>query len=207
MQLRRHPISQRWRAFAIGLGALALAGSALLVAAPSLAGLVVLALYCIPANSILPVPHEPGVLYVAAFYPPLWVALAATAGSAVASISDYAIVESALRHPRIDRVRERGAVGWAIRAFRRAPFAITFACSLVPLLPISVVRALAPASGYSIRRYFVAGLLGRLPRFYGLAYLGHAIPLPAWILVAVAVVTIAVAYATSRSSGEQEDGT
>lgn len=192
--------SKRWRAFVIAVGALAIVSLGGVVFVPASAGLVLLAIYCIPANSILPVPHEPGVLYMAAFYPPLLVAVAATVGSLVASVSDYAVVESALRNPRIDRVRERGVVGWAIRGFRRAPFAITFACSLVPLLPISIVRALAPASDYPFGRYLAAGGLGRLPRFYGLAYLGHTIAVPAWVLVVVTGVTVAVAWATSRSA-------
>jgi membrane protein YqaA with SNARE-associated domain len=194
--LDRRRVARRWRAFVVSLAALGLGGFALALAAPSFAGLVLLAVYCVPANSILPLPHEPGVLFVATFYAPLGVALAATIGSAIGSISDYALVETALLHPRIDRARSRGVVGWAIRWFQKAPFAIVLACSLVPFLPISVIRVLAPASRYSFRRYFVAGLLGRIPRFYALAYLGHALQLPAWVLIAVTVSTLGVAIAS-----------
>lgn len=193
---------QRWRTFAASLAALGIGGALLVAVAPSLAGLVLLAAYCIPANSILPLPHEPGVLFIATFYAPLGVALAATIGSAIGSISDYALVETALRHPTIDRARSRGVIAWAIRWFQRAPFAIVFACSLVPFLPISVIRVLAPASRYSFRRYFIAGLLGRLPRFYALAYLAHVAQLPAWIMIAVTLATLAVALASCLATAD-----
>jgi membrane protein YqaA with SNARE-associated domain len=198
------PLSSRWRAFGIALASLGVASAAVALALPSLAGLVLLALYCVPANSILPVPHEPGVLFAAALYPPLAVAVAATLGSVIASISDYALVETALRSPKLLRARDRGVIGWSIRQFRHAPFAIVVLFSLVPLLPISLVRALAPASGYPFRRYLLAGLLGRLPRFYGLAYLGHAIAIPAWVLVIVTLVTLGMAVFAARSTAEPE---
>jgi membrane protein YqaA with SNARE-associated domain len=192
---------RRWRTFAGALAALGIGGALLVAIAPSLAGLVLLAAYCVPANSILPLPHEPGVLFIATFYAPLGVAVAATIGSAIGSISDYALVETALLHPRIDRARSRGVVAWAIRWFQAAPFAIVFACSLVPFLPISVIRVLAPASRYPFARYFVAGVLGRIPRFYALAYLGHEVGIPAWALWSVALITIAVAILSSRAGG------
>ncbi|CAN5887922.1 hypothetical protein BH11MYX3_BH11MYX3_23330 [soil metagenome] len=193
--------------FAGALVALAGAGLAIVIVWPALTGLVLLALYCVPANSILPIPHEPVVLAVSGMYPPLLVAIAATVGSVVASISDYAVVETALRSPRIDQARDRGVVGWAIRQLRHAPFLIIMAFSAIPLLPISVVRALAPASGYPFRRYLLAGMIGRFPRFYALAYLGAAVEIPTWALVLVTVVTVGVAiassHAASRNQGEQ----
>lgn len=193
-----------WRGFAWSLAGLALAGAAILACAPRFAGAWLLALYCIPANSILPIPHEPGVLFVAPYYAPIWCALAATAGSVVASFSDYAIVEGALRRPRIAALRDRGVVGWAVRWMRRAPFAIVVACSLVPLLPISIVRALAPAAGYPIGRYLAAQLVGRLPRFYALAWLGNAFAIPWWVLALVAAATLGLAIWGSRTPPEPE---
>lgn len=195
---------QRWRTFAGALAALGIGGALLVAIAPSLAGLVLLAAYCVPANSILPLPHEPGVLFIATFYAPLGVAIAATIGSAIGSVSDYALVETALLHPKIDRARSRGVIGWAIRWFQKAPFAIVLACSLVPFLPISVIRVLAPASRYPFARYFLAGLLGRIPRFYALAYLGHALQLPAWVVIAVTLATLGVALASTVAARADE---
>lgn len=199
--IQQSDVSSRWRMFGLALLGLGIAGGISVLVAPSTAGLVLLAIYCVPANSILPIPHEPGVLYAASLYNPIAVAVAATIGSVIASISDYAVVETALRHPRLDRARDHGIVGWAIRKFRTAPFAIVFACSLIPLLPISVIRALAPASGYPFRRYLLAGMLGRLPRFFALAYVGHAWTLPTWVLAAVAAVTLGVAWASTVAAG------
>ncbi len=186
--------NRRWRAFVIVFGVAAVLGAVILAIVPDLAGLVLLGLYCIPANSILPIPHEPGVFYFAKFYDPLWVALVATLGSVVASFADYAVVEAAMRHPRVERAGETRVIRWALRWMQRAPFVIIVAFSLIPLLPISFVRALAPASGYPIGRYILAQLVGRVPRFYALAWIGQAVSIPTWLLVAMTVVTIAVAY-------------
>lgn len=204
MLATRTQVARRWKVFVTSFAALAFGGAVLAAVVPSLAGLVLLAVYCVPANSILPLPHEPGVLYIATFYTPCAVALAATIGSAIGSVSDYALVESALLHPKIDRARSRGVIGWAIRWFQKAPFAITFACSLVPFLPISVIRMLAPASRYPFGRYFLAGLLGRLPRFYALAYLGHALQLPWWVILAVTLATLAMAVASTLAARTDE---
>lgn len=190
-------LSERWRWFAYALGGLGVVGLAAVLIAPQLAGLFLLAVYCVPANSIVPVPHEPGVLLVAKYYAPAAVALAATLGSVIASYADYAVVETALRHPAIDRARGRGVIAWSIRMMGRAPFVIIVAFSLIPLLPISIIRALAPASGYSFPRYVLAGLIGRLPRFYLLAYLGSVVLVPTWALIAVTALTLAVAYASA----------
>jgi uncharacterized membrane protein YdjX (TVP38/TMEM64 family) len=67
-----------------------------------------------------------------------------------------------------------------------------------------VVRILAPASGYPISRYITAQIIGRLPRFYVLAWLGAAIEFPTWFLVSVFVATVGMFWLTSRSRGELE---
>lgn len=192
-------LDRRWRAFALALVACAVAGVVILVGWPHLSGLYLLGLYCIPSNSVLPIPHEPGLFYVAKFYDPLGVAIVATLGSIVASFADYALVEAALRHPKIERARESRVFRWAVRWMKRAPFAIVVAFSLIPLLPISFIRALAPASGYPLGRYIVAQIVGRFPRFYALAWIGAAVMIPTWILVALTGATILVAYLTGSA--------
>jgi len=186
------------RAFVVALAIVALVGIAILAWQPELAGLWLLGVYCIPANSILPIPHEPGVLFAAAYYAPLAIAVAATAGSIVASFADYAVVHAALRRPNIAKLRETRLGAWAIAWMRRAPFAIIVATALVPLLPISVIRALAPASGYPLGRYIAAQVVGRMPRFYGLAYLGNAVAIPGWAMLVITAATLGLAIASSR---------
>lgn len=201
MPRRRLELKRHWRAFFLGLCAIAVAGLVILVVVPRLAGLFLLALYCIPSNSVFPIPHEPGVLYFAKFYDPLGIAIAATVASVVVSFADYAIVEAAMRHPRMNRAVNAGLFRWAVKWMKRWPFIIVFLFSLVPL-PISVIRVLAPASGYPIGRYAVAQILGRMPRFYALAWLGQAVEFPTWLLIVMFVALFALFWYSGRSSEE-----
>ena len=203
-RLRRVPLSRYWRMFVVALGVLAAAGAAALVLLPSLAGLFLLAVYCIPTNSVIPIPHEPGVLYFARFYDPLWIALAATTGTVVVSFSDYAMVEWGMRHPRTQGAREAKMFRWAVRWMARVPFWIIVVVSLVPVLPMNPVRILAPASGYPVWRYIGAQIVGRMPRFYVLAWLGAAIAVPTWVLITVFVVLVLLVWWGSRSAVKDE---
>ena len=174
-------MKRHWRSFFFGLCAIGVVGSVCVLLAPRLGGLFLLTLYCIPTNSIFPLPHEPGILYFAQFYDPLWIAIAATIASVVMSFADYAMVGAWMRHPKLGAVQHTRVFRWAVRWMKRWPFAIVTLFSLTPL-PIQVVRILAPASGYPIKRYIAAQALGRLPRFYALAWLGAAIRFPPWLL-------------------------
>ena len=180
--------------FFLALCGVAAAGLIIVTLEPALAGLYLLGLYCIPSNSILPIPHEPGVLYVARFYSPAAIAITATLASAVVAFADYGLVEAAMRHPRIQGARDARMMRWAVRWMTRFPFAIIVAFSLMPLLPISIIRALAPMSGYPLRRYIAALAVGRLPRFYLLALLGQAVLIPTWVLLLVTVATFAMMF-------------
>ncbi len=182
-----------------GLAACALVGGLMVTLAPRFDGLFLLAIYCIPGNSILPIPHEPAVLYVAQFYHPVWVALAATIGAVVVSFADYALVEAAMRHPRVSGAAEKGLFKWAVKWMRRFPFWIIVLFSLTPL-PIYVIRLLAPASGYPIGRYLAAQIVGRFPRFLLLAWIGQAMHLPGWLLVTMFALLLAFMWIASRNT-------
>lgn len=204
----KHPTTH-WRSFYLCLCAIVAAGAVLVLVVPRLAGLFLLGLYCIPTNSIFPLPHEPGVLYFAQFYDPLWIAIAATIASVVMSFADYAMVEAWMRHPRLGAVQHTRLFKWAVRWMKRWPFAIIVLFSLTPL-PISVVRILAPASGYPVSRYIAAQIVGRMPRFFLLAWLGAAVEFPTWVLVAIFIGTVGLFWITTQSprdADEAEDGT
>ena len=189
-----------WRAFVVSLCALGALGAATLLFAPAYAGVFLCALYCIPSNSVFPIPHEPGVLFFAKYYDPLLIGAAATLGSIVASFSDYAMVGALLDRSRLGRrTRESWLLRWGTRWLKKSPFLVVVVFSFVPL-PISVVRVLAPASGYPIGRYIAAQIVGRFPRFVVLGVIGRAFDLPAWLLV-----TATLALAASTMLGRAED--
>jgi membrane protein YqaA with SNARE-associated domain len=198
-----HP-RRYWRSFFVGLAALAAIGGVATLIAPKLLGLFVLGLYCIPTNSVFPLPHEPGILYFAKFYDPIWIALVATAASTITSFADYAMVGAAMKHPRLAGVQGSRLFRWAVKWMKRWPFAIVVLFSLTPL-PITVIRILAPASGYPIARYIVAQAVGRLPRFALLAWLGHELQVPTWVLIAMFVVLLGLFWLSGRSREPEPD--
>jgi membrane protein YqaA with SNARE-associated domain len=205
--MRRIELGKNWRLFLYALALTALAGVAIVWLAPDFAGLYLFGVYAIPSNSIVPVPHEPGLLYFAQFYHPVWIAIAGTLGTGVAAFADYGVVEAALRHPRINSARQARLFKWAVKWLMRYPFATCFIFSLTPL-PIYVVRILAPAAGYPVWRYVCAIMLGRLPRFFALAWIGYLFPLPTWLLVGMFVLLIAALVVASRNtSADRTDRT
>ncbi len=199
-RLRQLKLHHYWRAFFYALVGCAVAGLLIVLFLPWAAGLYVFGIYSIPANSIIPVPHEPGLLYFAKYYQPVWIAVAGTLGTGVAAFADYEVVERAMRHPRIRGAREAKLYKSAVRWLMRFPFATIWLFSFTPL-PIYVVRVLAPASGYPIGRYVAALMLGRLPRFFAIAWLGHTFPLPTWALVLLFFLLIGALYWGSRTTG------
>jgi len=195
-----------WRQFGAALTLGAVIGLVAALIQEDTAGLSILGAYCIPSNSILPLPHEPGVLFFGHYYTPIWITVAATAGSGIAAFSDYAIVRGALRHEWVARVSRGRWFRWAVGSFMKRPFATVVLFAFSPL-PVSVVRVLAPASNFSVWRYVAAMMVGRFPRFYVFAWLGFLLPIPTWLLaVAVVAPMVTMIFAhRGRDEGEGEE--
>lgn len=204
MQLEHRTALLHWRQFgaALSLGGLIAVIAVLL--REETAGLAILGVYCIPSNSVAPLPHEPGILFFAEFYPPIWIAIAATAGSGIAAFSDYAIVRGALRHEWVARISRGRWFRWAVGSFMKRPFATVVLFAISPL-PVSVVRVLAPASNFSVWRYVTAMMVGRFPRFYAFAWIGFLVPIPTWILV-IAVAAPLLTMLIAHRNGEDAPG-
>jgi len=64
-------------------------------------------------------------------------------------------------------------------------------------LPDAPVKLVAAAGRYPLPRYFIAVLLGGIPYYAALAWLGHEFPVPPWVLVAL-VVLIALVFLFER---------
>jgi uncharacterized membrane protein YdjX (TVP38/TMEM64 family) len=59
-------------------------------------------------------------------------------------------------------------------------------------IPDSVVRMLAPLGRYPLPKYLAAVTLGRFPRLLLFAGFGVVVPMPAWLLLVVGVLLLAV---------------
>lgn len=142
-------------------------------------------LFAVPANSVIPLPHEPGLLYFALFAPAWALALAGTAGTFVAAYADGWLVGWAFDRPGGDRLREdptwRRISGWLVRW----PFPTLVFVAFTGFPPIQVVRVMVLSTRYSLHRYAAAVAIGRLPRFFLLALFGQLIAPPAWLMTAL----------------------
>ena len=204
-------ISKGWKAFlGASAGLFTVAGIAALLL-PDYRNLSFLFFYSIPANSFVPFPHEPALVYFGRSYHPVVVAFAAVAGTMIACFVDYRAMKFAFQIPRIRRTRESDVYKGAVHYFRKAPFFAIWFAALVPFIPFYIFRILSPASGYPLHRYVVAVFLGRFPRYLIFVLIGNMLNLTNLMLAGGAVFFICVllgsrvkaAFATRHRRAEQ----
>jgi ribonucleoside-triphosphate reductase len=70
----------------------------------------------------------------------------------------------------------------AVKWFNIAPFWSIVIFALTPL-PFYLAKFLVFSTGYSMPRFMAGIAVGRLPRFYLLALLGHFLKVPAWMII------------------------
>jgi len=140
------------------------------------------------------VPHEPAIIW---YGPRLGVwstTLVATAGTMLAAVVDHGMFAPLI--PRMARASSRSSPlsasrrggqavrTWPERLFRRFPFATIALSGLTPL-PFFPFKALAFATGCPAGKYTAAVAARCLPRYALLAWLGAAVQVPVWIMVAL----------------------
>jgi membrane protein YqaA with SNARE-associated domain len=137
---------------------------------PRLSQLAVYGLYAIPAHLLASfLPHEPALWIAARLYPALLVALVGTAATIVAIVVDYWLIGWLVNHHLVRPVVQGSRwYKFAERWFNKAPFVLIAGAALAPV-PFYPVKIMAIAADYPLRRFIVALVVGRLPRFYFLA--------------------------------------
>ena len=171
------------------------AAAAFAVATPSeYLGLVQLGLYTVPSHVFVsPFPHEPVLLFIARTHGAVACALVSTCGCLVAGLLDYRFVMPLLHHPGVrSRYADLSVYKKSNHWFGKAPFWTIVVTGLTPI-PFYPFKFLALAADYSPTRYMLALAVGRTPRYWVLAYLGHALQPPNWSLVLLAVVILGLA--------------
>jgi membrane protein YqaA with SNARE-associated domain len=144
---------------------------ALVLYDPRYTQLAIYGLYAIPAHLLISfLPHEPALWIAARLYPPIVVALVGTAATLVAIVLDYWLIGWLVNHHLVKPVvQESRWFTFASRWFRKAPALLIVGSALTPGVPFYPVKILAIAADYPLRRFIVALIVGRLPRFYVLA--------------------------------------
>ncbi len=139
-----------------------------------------------PLSPFLPAAYEPTLMFFGRLYPPLLIAAVGTAANAYVEFLDYHLLARLGDTRPYRRLRQHPLFDRAVRLFDRRPFFTVWMFAWSPL-PFWMVRLLAPAARYPVRRYLAATALGRFPRFWLLAALGAVFMPPTWLLVTVAV--------------------
>jgi membrane protein YqaA with SNARE-associated domain len=154
----------------VAVGIFGLLCAAMTLYDPRYSQLAVYGLYAIAAHLLISfLPHEPALWIAARFYPALLVALVGTAATIVAIVVDYWLIGWLVNHHLVrPMVQESRWFTFAQRWFRKAPAVLIAGSALAPV-PFYPVKILAIAADYPLRRFIVALVAGRVPRFYVLA--------------------------------------
>lgn len=169
-----------YRRLALAATGVALGGAGLLAwLTPALRPLVYYFLYAIPAHLLVSVlANEPALFAAAKEAAPAAVALAGTLGCIVAIILDYALIGWFVNRKLI-RAEIDDSKGFRVaqRWFGKAPFLLIVLSALLPV-PFFPVKILGILRDYSLTRFVLAIIIGRLPRFYLLAMAGQKVNAP-----------------------------
>ncbi len=141
------------------------------------------------ANTFIPLPTNPLIIYMGREFSPIAVSIIGTLGTAVANTTEYLILGALLEYGRVKKVRETRAYHTMKRYFEIAPFALMVVINFLPV-PVDPVRWMAISVDYPRWRYVASTCIGRFPRYLLLAWLGDRYDLSnRTILIILAVTT------------------
>ena len=180
----------QWKTFLKAMGLCCIVAVPVAVFFPASRPLILLFLYTIPSHSVIPLPHEPAMVVAGKVYDPLIVACVAGAATFISSFLDYETVNFIFDRTRAGDARKHRVFQGCVYYFLKAPFVSLVLAAFVPFIAFYPFRILGPTSGYPVRRYMLAVFLGRVPRFYLEALLGHALSWTNTFLVGVLVLLV-----------------
>ncbi len=134
----------------------------------------------------------PLVLLSAPNFAPWQIAVAGGAASAAGSGVQLAVLRWMLAHERPWMRRflpSRASIEAALKRYPSASFAAIAIARATPL-PDAPVKIVAATVGYPIALYVLAVLLGAVPYYWALAWIGHEFRLPLWLIGVVAAVFV-----------------
>lgn len=134
----------------------------------------------------------PLLLHYGHLHPAWQVALAGSVSSALGSVLQLLMLRWALRsgHPWMRRFApSQEKLSLTLAAYPAASFLALMLARATPL-PDAPLKLVAAAVGYPPPLYGLAILLGALPYYFALAFVGQAIRIPGWILITAAVAIV-----------------
>jgi uncharacterized membrane protein YdjX (TVP38/TMEM64 family) len=136
------------------------------------------------------VPHEPILLYFGKFYAPLTVALVAGSSTLMTEALNYSVFKYVMDLKFFKNIRQKKTVNKIVDLFNRAPFLALWIAAFTPI-PFYPFRFLVVLAQYPLAKYILVLTLSRIPRFFILALIGHAIQIPDYLLAVLFIVLIA----------------
>ncbi|MDA0711720.1 MAG: hypothetical protein O3B73_16095, partial [bacterium] len=128
----------------------AIAGPFILVATlvacfvPEYRNLSLLFLFTIVSNSVVPMPYEPIMVVMGAFYAPLLAATVAASGNVIACFLDYKAIQFAFEHRSLQKMQKSDIYQGAVDYFLKAPFVCVAVAAFAPFIPFYIFRVLSP---------------------------------------------------------------
>jgi ribonucleoside-triphosphate reductase len=196
------------RIWAFFVWAAVFASALLTVAAgfPALRPALLFLFYSVPANSLIPIPHEPGVLYFSLLVAPLPLAAAGAVGAFLAAYFDRWLLGWVVKSRAGNALKRSRSWQLMTRMLLKAPFATVALVAATSVPPVQAIRLLAASAGYPTRRYALAMAVGRFPRFYLIALLGRALSLPGWLMGGLTIAFLAWPLYLMLRRTEVDDG-
>lgn len=146
-----------------------------------------------PWSPLFPAAYEPVLLMFGKLYSPLLVAAVGAPVSVLVEWVNYRVYNWMSGLQRLESLKRKAVAGRLVKLFEKQPFLVVWIFAWSPA-PDWAARVLAVLSGYSIRRYLLAFLLGRLPKFWVLAYVGRELPVSERTLIIAAVSVVMLSY-------------
>ncbi len=143
----------------------------------------VLFFYSFPSEFLIAiVPHEPVLIYFGKFHSSLTVAIVAIISTLITEVLNYSVFKYITYTNLFQKIRYKKAVNSIVKLFQKAPFAAIWIAAFTPI-PFYPFRILVVLARYPIFKYILAVFLSRTPRFYLLAFFGHAVKIPDYLLI------------------------
>jgi len=150
---------------------------------PKYSELWILFLYTMPSEFLIGViPQEPIILYYSKSYHPFTVTLVTLLATIFTEYLNYRFVTLLFKIPKLDDLKRYQTFQNSIYFFLSMPFLSLVIAAITPV-PFFPLRIIVPVSRYSVKKYLIAILLGRTPRFYILAYFGNIVVLSDKIII------------------------
>jgi membrane protein YqaA with SNARE-associated domain len=153
----------------------------------------VLYFYSYPSNFFISIlPHEPAILYFGKFYSPLIVALVCIAGVVPTEIINYSVIKFFADLRLFKKASQSKFVSKVVELFNKAPFTALLIAGLTPI-PFYPFRFLVVLADYPLIKYLSAVFLSRTPRYFFLAFIGYALKIPDYLLIAIFIILLLTA--------------